>query len=158
MKKNMKTLLSFLLVLMLIAATALAMTACQGTQETPVPTATDSVDTTPALVETTEIPETTVGEGAKSFHFEVADLDGNTTYFLVKTDADTVGKALLDVELIEGEESAYGLYVKKVNGVIADYDVDQTYWAFYVNGEYAQTGVDTTNVEDGATYAFRISK
>ena len=39
-----------------------------------------------------------------------------------------------------------------------DYDTDGMYWAFYINGEYAQTGVDATGVEDGAVYAFRAGK
>ena len=60
------------------------------------------------------------------------------------------------LELIEGETTEYGLYVKTVNGVTADYDVDQTYWAFYINGEYAMTGVDATDVEAGQTYEFRV--
>ena len=40
----------------------------------------------------------------------------------------------------------------------ADYDVDQTYWAFYVNGEYASTGVDSTKIEEGAAYSFKVEK
>ena len=38
----------------------------------------------------------TIGEGAKSFTTEVVDKDGGKVTFTVKTDADTVGKALLD--------------------------------------------------------------
>ena len=49
-------------------------------------------------------------------------------------------------------------YVKKVNGITADYDADQTYWAFYVNGEYATAGVDSTTIEEGATYSFKVEK
>ena len=49
-------------------------------------------------------------------------------------------------------------YVKTVNGITADYDTDGTYWAFYVNGEYAMTGVDSTPVEDGAVYTFKVEK
>ena len=82
----------------------------------------------------------------------------NETNFEVHTDKTTVGEALLDVDLIAGDESEYGLYVKTVNGITADYDVDQTYWAFYVNGEYASTGVDATAIEAGATYSFKVEK
>jgi len=35
---------------------------------------------------------------------------------------------------------------------------DQTYWAFYINGEYASTGVDSTNIEEGSTYTFKVEK
>ena len=58
--------------------------------------------------------------------------------------------------LISGEEGEYGLYVKTVNGVTADFDADGVYWAFYINDEYAQTSVDMTKIEDGASYSFRI--
>ena len=43
-----------------------------------------------------------------------------------------------------------------VNGITADYDTDGHYWAFYVGGEYAQTGVDATQVTAGASYAFKV--
>ncbi len=93
-----------------------------------------------------------------TFKFVVVDADGNETPFEITTEKATVGEALLDEGLIEGTDSAYGLYVTKVNGIEANYDVDGTYWAFYINGEYAMTGVDSTNVEDGATYSFKVEK
>ena len=64
----------------------------------------------------------------------------------------------MDEGLIEGEDGPYGLYVKKVNGIVADYDVDQSYWAFNINGEYAMTGVDVTDIVDGDTYSFVYTK
>ena len=88
----------------------------------------------------------------------MVDKDGKETKFEIHTDKTTVGEALLEVKLIEGEEGPYGLYVKSVNGITADYDVDQTYWAFYINGEMAMTGVDVTDVEAGATYSFKVEK
>lgn len=105
-----------------------------------------------------EIEATIVGEGATEFTLEVIDGEGNATYFAVNTDAKTVGEALVDCKLIEGEDSEYGLYVKTVNGITADYDVDQTYWAFYINGEYAMTGVDSTEVVEDCTYSFKVEK
>ena len=99
-----------------------------------------------------------LGEGSLQFTFEVVDGEGNTTNFVINTDKKTVGEALLDNGLIAGEDSEYGLYVKTVNGVTADYDVDQTYWAFYIDGEYASTGVDQTDVAAGSTYSFKVEK
>lgn len=100
----------------------------------------------------------TVNTGTKEFTFVVVDLDGNSTTFNIKSDKATVGEALLDEKLIEGDEGAYGLYVKRVNGIEAIYENDGTYWSFYINGEYAMTGVDTTNIEDGFTYMFKVEK
>jgi len=102
--------------------------------------------------------ENVLGEGQTKFNFNVVDKDGKETAFEIHTDKATVGEALLEHGLIAGEEGAYGLYVKTVNGITADYDVDQTYWAFYVNGEYATSGVDATNVEADATYSFKVEK
>lgn len=99
-----------------------------------------------------------VGEGEVQFVFEIVDGEGNVTKMAVNTDKKTVGEALVDNALVEGEDSEYGLYVKTVNGITADYDVDQTYWAFYIDGEYAATGVDQTDIEAGSTYSFKVEK
>ncbi len=182
-KKTRNTLLTRILCMMLIVAMALFTVGCkkdenetpQGGQETNV-TATaepqedvsgadaeengdvagDAEDAEPAGDVASDVTE--LGEGAVSFNFTVVDKDGNETKFVIHTDAETVGAALLEHGLIEGEESQYGLYVKKVNGILADYDVDQTYWGFYVNGEYGMSGVDTTNIEAGVEYSFKVSK
>lgn len=98
----------------------------------------------------------TVGEGAKTFPLEITDKDGNTVHVTVNTDEETVGAALVALNLVEGEDSDFGLYVKTVNGITADYDVDGTYWAFYINGEYAMTGVDQTPIVDGETYTLMV--
>ncbi len=98
---------------------------------------------------------TTVGEGAKTFRFEATGLDGKTAAYEVKTDEKTVGKALYALKLIDGEESAYGLYVKTVCGETVDFDKDGKFWAFYVNGEMTMTGADDTEIVDGAVYAFK---
>ena len=106
-----------------------------------------------------EVPkENVLGEGQTKFNFTVVDKEGQETPFEIHTDKATVGEALLELGLISGEEGAFGLYVKTVNGITADYDVDQTYWAFYVDGEYAMSGVDVTNIEEGKTYAFKVEK
>ena len=112
-----------------------------------------------AAAETSEAVEATdIGEGATEFTFEVVLEDGTTSYYTVHTDETTVGAALLGVDLIAGEDSEYGLYVKTVDGVTADYNTDGTYWAFYIDGEYASTGVDSTDVTPGSTYSFKVEK
>ena len=93
----------------------------------------------------------TIGQGAKSFTLTVK-VGEESINLTVKTDKTTVGDALTELELLEGEDGQYGLYVKKVNGILADYDIDQTYWALYIDGEYAMTGVDSTEIVNGTTY------
>ncbi|MBQ8016023.1 MAG: DUF4430 domain-containing protein [Clostridia bacterium] len=109
--------------------------------------------TVPASHELTDF-----GSGATSFVFEVVDVDGNVTVFNVHTDEKTVGAALQEYELIKGEQGDYGIYIKEVNGIIADYDIDGTYWAFYVDGAMSMTGVDQVEIVEGSTYSFRVEK
>lgn len=97
------------------------------------------------------------GSGSVSFTLEVKAGE-KSVKFTVKTDKETVGEGLLENGLIEGEEGQWGLYVKKVNGITADYDVDQSFWEFDINGAMANTGVDMTPIKEGETYSFVYSK
>lgn len=144
-RKKKCNLISHILCMMLIVAMALCTVGCNKEEKE-----------IPQNGQVTEVTE--LGEGAVSFDFSVVDKDGVETKFLIHTDAETVGAALQDLGLIEGEDGDYGLYVKKVNGITADYDVDQTYWAFYVNGEYAMSGVDVTAITEGDAYLFKVEK
>lgn len=47
---------------------------------------------------------------------------------------------------------------EKKNGIVADYNVDQSYWAFLINGEYASTGVDGASITEGETYCLVYTK
>lgn len=143
-KFSMKKLLSILLCIALIAALALSTVGCSKNDKTePVSSAEASGGTV------------SMGEGETSFLFNVVDPDGKESNFEIHTDEKTVGAALLSLGLIAGEDSEFGLYVKTVNGVTVDYDKDGKYWAFYVDGEYAATGVDSTDITAGATYTFK---
>lgn len=155
-KKISKKLLSLILSTMLIVAMAFSMTACGG-NNTNVPNTEVESQMTETEQDSNDT-ETVLGEGQMVFTFLVVDGEGNETAFEIHTDKTVVGDALLELDLIEGEVGDYGLYVKVVNGITADYDVDQTYWAFYVDGEYAMTGVDATEIEEGATYSFKVEK
>ena len=105
-----------------------------------------------------EYTENTVfGEGEKTITVEVTAEDKTVT-FTVNTDKAILGDALIENKLVEGEQGAYGLYIKKVNGMTADYDKDRTYWGFYKNGEYMLTGIDGTYFEDGECYELVLSK
>lgn len=149
--KNNKKLVSWLLCMMLIVAAALTTVGCGTDGQNGGQPATEGSSSA-------DNKATVLGEGQTKFFFTVVDKDGNATEFEIHTDKEMVGEALLELNLIAGDEGAYGLYVKSVNGITADYDVDQTYWAFYVNDAYASSGVDVTPVEAGAKYAFKVEK
>lgn len=132
-KKKLLILLSSVLVLVLLAAAALYIKAKDDAEK-----------------------DNAAAAGSKQFTLTVTDYDGSTTEHSISTDADTVGAALLEQGLVEGEEGPYGLYIKTVNGIRADYELDGHYWAFYINGEYALTGIDQTPVEPGTAYELRV--
>lgn len=92
--------------------------------------------------------------GAKEITIEVVDDQAASTTYTVQTDAEYLRQALEETEglTVEGTESDYGLMVETVNGVTADYNENGAYWAFYVDGEYCNYGVDQQPVEDGQAY------
>ncbi len=165
-KKCKRTLLSLILSTMLIVAMAFSMTAC-GDNNTEKPNSEgqsiaggteDDAQGNVQDIAGVQKDTTVLGQGSTVFTFVVVDGEGNEKVFEIHTDKTTVGDALLEEKLIEGEQGPYGLYVKTVNGTTLDYDKDGMYWSFYINGEYAMTGVDTTNVEEGTTYSFKAEK
>lgn len=139
-KTQIKKMLSVLVCAVLIAAVALFTSGCNST------TPTENPDTSETSAVTTE------------FKFSVTDADGQTTDFTITTDKKIVGESLQDEGLISGDEGPYGLYVKTVNGITLDYDKDGMYWAFYINGEMAPTGVDMTEIKPGEVYSFKAEK
>lgn len=149
--KQFKTALSRILCTVLIVAMALFTIGCGRQQEK---------EPTNNLYEFTQVYEdgAIIGEGEKEFFFTVTDKDGNSKNFTVKTDCKTVGEALQEAKIIYGEMGDYGLYVTEVNGIVAIYDLDGTYWAFYVDGSYAMSGVDKTDIVLGSNYEFRVEK
>lgn len=135
-----------MLCFVLIAAMALLASACNDKNDIP------STPSSPSSA----LDENIVGQGQTEFTFKVTFKDGTEKTYTVKTDKTTVGQALSDLGLISGTVGQYGLMVETVCGQTVTYDTDGKYWAFYVNGEYAMSGVDTTNIETGVTYAFKV--
>lgn len=147
--KVLKT-LSFLLCALLIAAIALVTSACNDKTEVP------SVPEGSVPSQSDQNGGNVVGEGATQFTFEITFKDGSEKAYTVKTDKKIVGEALTDAGLISGEDGPYGLMVETVDGETVTYEKDKKYWAFYVNGAYAMSGVDTTEIKKGETYAFKV--
>ena len=90
---------------------------------------------------------------------EVVGPDGTSKEFVIKTDPENnLRKALEAESLIAGDEGPYGLYIKVVDGITADYDVDRSWWGLYKDGEMLMTGVDTTPIADGDHFELVYSK
>lgn len=149
---NSKKVSSFILCMVLIVAMALSTVGCNGSKDSGAA----SGDAGAQAGAEVQREGGELGEGSKEFALTVTDKDGNETQFEIHTDKETVGEALQELNLIDGEEGEYGLFVKTVNGITADYDADGVYWAFYVNGEYAASGVDVTQITEGDSYALKV--
>ena len=158
MKHSRKTLVCLLLVLLLAAA---ALTGC--TQNKPASTEAPKTEaqtqaapntTTAAPADTEAVPADTgkpeeLGEGATVFYLDVTDKDNVTSSYAIHTDADTVGAALANLDLIHGDNGLYDT----VFGKTLDWNADHMYWAFYIDGEYAMTGLDETPIAPEGHYA-----
>ena len=105
--KRRKRLPSCILCVVLIVAMALMTTGCNG--KTKTPSASDGNHTS------VQADGNVLGEGSRQFSLTVSDKEGNQTEFEIHTDQETVGAALQELELIDGEEGQYGLYVTTVN-------------------------------------------
>lgn len=93
--------------------------------------------------------------GDKSITVTVTDSQGVDSVYEHSTDAEYLLEAVREIEELElqGEEGDYGFFISAVNGITADYSVDRSYWAIYVNGEYGSYGIELQPIEDGGVYA-----
>jgi hypothetical protein len=158
MKRTIKSTFALILALLM----TLCLFACKQQAETPetsAGTSEDGGDIAPEGLwkDATYLKDTEFGEGAKTVKVKVIVGEQSVT-FTIKTDAETLGDALLAHGLIAGDQGDFGLYVKVVNGITADYDIDQSYWGFSKNGEYMMTGVDGTAIADGEVYELTYTK
>lgn len=157
MKRTIKSIIALILALLM----TLCLFACKNepeTANTDGSTAADGAIAAEGLwANATYLADAEFGEGAKTVKVKVVVEDKSVT-FTLHTDAETIGEALLAHGLIAGEQGDYGLYIKYVNGIRADYDLDQRYWNFTKNGEYMMTGVDGTEIADGEVYELTYTK
>ena len=90
-------------------------------------------------------------QGSKAFSVTVVHADGSTKEFDYRTDPEKLGAFLEEKGLIDSEGADEGMF-HTVDGEKADWNVNQSYWAFYLGEEYAMTGIYDTTITDGAVY------
>ena len=93
--------------------------------------------------------------GAKTITVEIIVDGTDTVSRSITTDAEYLRGALEEEDLIAGEESQYGLFVKTVNGITVD-DSKQQWWCFTKGGEDLFTGVDDTPIADGDAFEITL--
>ena len=123
-KTNFSRILSLILCFVLVAAMALVSSGCGDNDDL----------------------------GSKAFTLTVIHSDGTEKVFELDSVKKTVGEALRDEGLIDGEDGM----VFTVDGETVKYEDDGKYWAFYIGGEYAMTGVDATKITVGENYCFKV--
>ena len=157
MKKQTRSKISLLLALLMLLA-SVTLTSCNdpASTEQPASTSTDqsggpTPTEDPLWKNAIHTEDKELGEGEKTFTLKVTAGEKSIT-LTVHTNEKTLADALLALELVEGEDGAYGLYIKKVNGILADYDVDNHYWSLLVGGETSFVGASGVDVTDGASF------
>ncbi len=90
------------------------------------------------------------GETGKTFTVTVVHKDKTEKTFTYTTTETFLGAALVAEGLIVESESA-GMY-NIVDGETADWNVDKSYWCFYIGDQMAFEGMNTTQVHDGDTF------
>ncbi len=137
MKRNFK------IFVMLIALLAVVMS---------VVSCGDDIDPNSLWNNATYKSDTTLGEGAKEISVKVT-IEEKSIVLTIKTDKTTLSDALTEHNLVNDP-----VFFDTFNGVLADWNKDKAYWAFYVGGEYAQKGISETTVNGGEEFEFKYTK
>ena len=90
-------------------------------------------------------------KGSKAFSVTVIHADGSSKEFSYRTDDEKLGAFLEEKGLIDSTGADTGMF-HTVDGEKADWNENQSYWAFYLGDEYAMTGIYDTPITDGAVY------
>jgi len=96
--------------------------------------------------------DATVGTGEKTVTVTFEAL-GKVVKLTVKTDAENLGAALYENGLLN-DPSFFNI----ANGMVADWDKDRAYWAFYIGNDMAPYGVDSELIENGKSYRIVYTK
>ena len=90
-------------------------------------------------------------EGAKALTITVVHGDASEKVFDVHTDAEYLEQALLENEIVEDNQTEWGLYILTADGETVNED-NQEWWCLTRGGEMLMTGASETPVADGEAY------
>lgn len=155
----MKTKISTkLLAVLMCVAFLLSLCACGSDNETVDSTQAVKTEVADPLWENAVYTEdVTLGEGETTIDV-VVEAGEKSIVVTINTDAKNLEDAITGVDLVQGDQSEYGLFIKVVNGITADYDVDQSYWSINKNGEYMMSGAKDTEIANGDKYELVYTK
>jgi hypothetical protein len=94
--------------------------------------------------------------GEKTVVVQVIHGDESSKDFTYRTDAENLGQVLVEENLVQGEDSATGLFVTTVDGETAQDSLRQ-WWCVTKGGKWLDTGVDATPITDGDHFELTLS-
>ena len=156
--KNKKTIIALIALVCVVALMAGIWYATRPRLEEVVPTQTqpktDPTTDTNGTTDPSEDP--TEPTFAKTFTVIVVHADGTENTFTYGTNDSYLGPVLVEKGLIV-ESSSPGLY-NIVDGETADWNVDQSYWSFYIGEEMAMYGMNDAVIHDGDVFKLVYTK
>lgn len=96
-------------------------------------------------------PDAVANSDMKNITVTVFHGDGSEKAFELGTGAETLGAALVEAELVAGDDGPYGLYIMTVDGETVDESAQQ-WWCVTKGGQQHNQGVDETVIADGESY------
>ena len=93
-----------------------------------------------------------VGEGSKEVSVSV-EIEEQSVLITVKTDAANLGQALFDEGIINDAS-----FFDTVNGIKADWNADNAYWAIWQGDDYMMVGASDITISGGESYRLVYTK
>lgn len=148
-----------------LAAAALAAALFTGCGGASGAASSESASTAPSAAASSESASAASSESESAAEdqiqvlFTVNYADGTSEEFQLEAQAgETLASALAAAGLISAEEAEAG-FVTEVNGVLADFSKDQSWWCLTdASGEATTVGVGDIQLQDGDAYAFTYTK
>lgn len=142
-----------------LAAAALAAALFTGCGGASGAASSGSESTAPSAAASSESGSESAAEEQIQVLFTVNYADGTSEEFQLEAQAgETLASALAAAGLISAEEAEAG-FVTEVNGVLADFSKDQSWWCLTdASGESTTVGVGDIRLQDGDAYAFTYTK
>lgn len=142
-----------------LAAAALAAALFTGCGGASGAASSGSESTAPSAAASSESASESAAEDQIQVLFTVNYADGTSEEFQLEAQAgETLASALTAAGLISAEEAEAG-FVTEVNGVLADFSKDQSWWCLTdASGESTTVGVGDIRLQDGDAYAFTYTK
>lgn len=155
--KNKKTVFAFIALVVVIGLMIGVYSATRPKTRAEMPQTQPAVQEQPTVQEETQEetrqesePESTMD--TVSITVTVVHKDGSQNIFELETDALYLGEVLVSEGIVEGEMGPYGLMISAVDGEVADWNVDQSYWAIFIGEDYATTGADQIPIYGGDVF------